>query len=130
MLKFFLDSSFFMRLSKRFLVHQNDSFIPLCSMISNDAYLCTYSIEFINERFLASHTTHVVCVNFMREWRNNKYLRIFFMACLNQLRGNHRRNIFFLFRFDVLSGIRTRALRLISLHTTYWTTQQFLLLFF
>ena len=61
---------------------------------------------------LAYHTTHVVCVNFIREWRevtysltsspNDRFLRNFFMTGLftlrvfarNLLRGSRRRNTF------------------------------------
>ena len=81
---------------------------------------------------LASHTTHVVCVNFMRECltvfnvdsERQIVLRNFFIADLftlralarNLLRGNRRRNTF-LFRFGVWPGSRTPVLRLISQHT-------------
>ena len=58
------------------------------------------------------------------------FLRKSFMAGLftlrvfarNLLRGNCRRNIFFLFRFNVQPIIRTWALRLRGQHTTYQTT--------
>ena len=60
---------------------------------------------------LVSHSTYVVCVNFIREWRdlqfkksipNDRFMRNFFMAILfalrlfarNLLRGSRRRNIF------------------------------------
>ena len=87
---------------------------------------------------LVSHTTYVVCVNFIHEWRDLQFKvdserQIFeklFMAILftlrvfarNLLRGSRRRNIFFsYFIFDVWPGIRTRALRIVSQHTTYYT---------
>ena len=76
---------------------------------------------------LASHTTHVVCLEFIQDWRDlhfnvNSYRQIFeklFMAGLftprvfvrNLLWRNRRSSIFFIFRFDSCPGIRTRALR-------------------
>ena len=58
--------------------------------------------------------------------RTKRFLRNFFMAGYNLLRGNCRRNSFLIFHFDVWSaiwtGIWTRALRLLSQHTTYYTT--------
>ena len=71
---------------------------------------------------LASHATHVVCVNFISEWRDLKLnvdseRLIFFLTfsrqilftlrvfARNLLKGNRRRNIwgsnFFIFCFDV-----------------------------
>ena len=67
---------------------------------------------------LVSHTTYVVCVNFIHKWRNLQFKvdserQIFFeklfMAVLithrvfarNLLRGNRRRNTFRIFFFDV-----------------------------
>ena len=80
---------------------------------------------------LVSHTTHVVCAYFKREWwglkltSNNRFLRTFFMADLftlrvfarNLLRVNSGRNIFFIFRFDARSGIQIGTLSLISQHS-------------
>ena len=51
---------------------------------------------------LASPTTHVLCINFIREWRDLQFnvnsegqifLQLFFYSKL--LRGNHRRKYFF-----------------------------------
>ena len=64
--------------------------------------------------------------------RNDRFLRNFFMASLyilsvfskNLLRGNRRRNIFFIFGFDAWSVIRRRTLSLISQSTTSWTILQ------
>ena len=99
--------------------------------------------SFSQDNGLASHTTPVVYVNFIREWRNlqfkvdspyNRLLRNFFTAGLftlrvfarNLLREHRRRDIyFFRFHFDVQPGIRTRALCLISQHTIYQTTATF-----
>ena len=85
---------------------------------------------------LASHTSHVVCFNFIHDSKDQQFNvdseRQIFWATFswqvyllsrvfsrNLLKGNRRRNIFFLLRFDAWSGIRTRALRLISQHSTY-----------
>ena len=84
---------------------------------------------------LVSHTTYVACVNFIHEWPDLQFKfvserQIFeeiFMAMLfifrvfsrNLLRGSLRRNIFFIFRFDVWSGLWTMTLSLISQHTTW-----------
>ena len=69
---------------------------------------------------LASHTTYVVCVNFIhKSWDllfnvpNNRFLRHFFMAGLftlrvygsNPLRGNRRRNIFFSSHFVLMPDL-------------------------
>ena len=68
---------------------------------------------FCQDYGLASHTTYVVCVHFIRKWRsysltstaNARFLRNFFMAGLftvrvftrNLPRGNRRRNILFFY---------------------------------
>ena len=77
---------------------------------------------------LVSHTTYVVCVNFINKWRDLQFKvdserQIFwetfhgnFYLFSEFLRGNRRRNTF---RFDVWPGARTLALRLISQHSTY-----------
>ena len=78
--------------------------------------LYTYIIRHYNPSVsLASHTTQVVCVNFISEWRDLEfrlrttdfwetyswqvYLFSEFLA-ENLLRGNCRRNVLFIFRFD------------------------------
>ena len=80
---------------------------------------------------LASHVTHVVCINFIR---TTKFLRRFFNAGLftlrvfarNRLGRNCRRNIFFIFCFDDWPGIRTRAFKYNNLthylldHGDFW----------
>ena len=53
-----------------------------------------------------THTTHCLCVNFIREWRitqfptaNNRFLRNFFMSIKftkNLVRGNRRSNTFYI----------------------------------
>ena len=70
---------------------------------------------------LVSHNTYVVCVNFIHKWRdlqfkvdfeNTDFLRKLFMAILftlrvfarNLLKGNRRRNIYFLY-FVLMSGL-------------------------
>ena len=80
-------------------------------IIASVTYIHNWPLQpFSQDYGLASHTTHVVCVNFMREWRdlqfnvdsNDRFLRNFFMVILftlrvsarNLLRGSRRRNIF------------------------------------
>ena len=74
---------------------------------------------------LVSHTTYVVCVNFIHKWRDLQFKvdserQIYwelFMAILftlrvfarNLLRGNRRRNTFRISFFDDWPGIRTQA---------------------
>ena len=86
----------------------------------------------------ASHITHVVWVSFIRECRNLKFnidseQQIFeklfhgrFIYLLSELLPEicweekaEEIYIFFIFRFTAWPGIRTRALGLISQHTTY-----------
>ena len=89
---------------------------------------------FCQDSSLASHNTHVVCVNFIRGWcglQINVYSEcqifeklfmtilfiltdFFFCQKCDQLRGNRRRIFFFHTSFSCL----TRALRLISHFTT------------
>ena len=96
----------------------------------------TYIIDHYNPSVriidLVSHTTYVVCVNFIHKWRDllfkvDRYFEKLFMAILftpivfskNLLEGNRRNNTFFVLCFDVWPGAWTLALRLISQHTTY-----------
>ena len=66
----------------------------------------------------------------LKSTSNDKIFENFFIAilfysqsfCRNLLRASHRRNIFFFFGFDFWLEAQTRALRLISQHTTYLTT--------
>ena len=90
---------------------------------------------FCQDYGLASHTTHVVCVNFIGEWRDLQFnvdseRQIFwetFHGSFNLLSqilpGKIADEIyfFFVFRFDSWRRIRTRAIRLISQQTTYST---------
>ena len=65
---------------------------------------------------LVSHTTYVVCVNFIYKWRRLRTTDIFvklFIAILytlrhfarNLLRGNRRRSTFFYFILILMSGL-------------------------
>ena len=83
---------------------------------------------------LASQTTYVVCINFIREWwdlqfnvESDKFLRSFwrqfhllseFLAEINWEKIL-KEIFFFILSFDAWSGIRTRALSLINQHTIY-----------
>ena len=87
---------------------------------------------------LVSYTTYVVCVNFIRKWwglqfkvdferqifletfHGNFYLLSKFLPeiCWEKI----AEEILFVFRFDVWLGTRTLGFRLISQHTTYYTT--------
>ena len=76
---------------------------------------------------LVSHTSYVVCVNFIYKWRERQIFKKLFMTALialrvfarNLLRGIRRKNTFFVFCFDIWPWARTLALRLISQHTTH-----------
>ena len=75
-------------------------------------YIHNWPLQSFSQDYgLVSHTAHVVCVNFMHEWRDiqfnvdseSRFLRNFFMADLlltlrffarNLLRENRPRNIF------------------------------------
>ena len=90
---------------------------------------------------IASHNTHVVCLNFIRECRRDLQFnvdserQIFFEKLFHgkfYLLSEFFQEIsadfeiaekifFFIYCFDVWLGIRTRALRLISQHTIYST---------
>ena len=92
---------------------------------------------FLKDYVLASHTTHVVCVNFIHEWRNLQFnvdcerqicwetfsWQVYFFSQSLCQKSAQRKSpnviLFFIFRFDALPGIRTRTLSLISQHTTY-----------
>ena len=87
---------------------------------------------------LVSHTTYVVCVNFIHKWRDllfkvDSKRQIFWETfhgsfkllsefiteiCWEEI----AEEILFVFRFDVWPGTRTLAFRLISRHTNYYTT--------
>ena len=99
-------------------------------------YIHNWPLQHFSQDFgLASHTTHVVCVNFISEWRDlqfnvdseRHFLRNFFMAGLftlrvfarNLLRGSRRRNIFHISFLMTDLGYEPMLLRLISRHTTY-----------
>ena len=88
------------------------------SLLNNiHTYIHNWPLQpFSQDYGLASHTTHVMCVNFIRERRDLEFnvdserqifLRNFFMAVLftlrvfarNLLRGSRRRNIFFIYHF-------------------------------
>ena len=87
------------------------------------------SIKFID---LVSHTTNVVCVNFIHKWRAlqfkvNKFLEKLFIAisiysqsiCQKSAGRNIAKEILFILCFDVWPGALTLVFRLISQHTTY-----------
>ena len=102
-------------------------------------YMHTYTIGHYNPSVriidLVSHTTYVVCVNFIHKWRDllftvdserqifretfhdNFYLLSEFLPeiCWEEI----AEEILFVFGFDVWPGTRTLAFRLISQHTTY-----------
>ena len=99
-----------------------------------ETYIHNWSLQpFRQDYDLVSHTTNVVCVNFIHEWRDLQFKvdserQIFkkhFMALLFTLRVFARNlsavaeGIPFVFYFDVWPGTRTLAFRLISQHTTY-----------
>ena len=102
-------------------------------------YIHTYIVGHYNPSVrifdLVSHTTYVVCVNFIHKWRDLQfkvdserqiflrnfpwqfYLLSVFLPeiCWEEI----AEEILFVFRFDVWPGTRTLAFRLISQHTTY-----------
>ena len=78
---------------------------------------------------LASHTTHVVCVNFICEWRDLQFNVVSERQIFEKLfhgrfiysqsfcqksaeAKSSKKYFFFIFRFDAEPGIRTRALSL------------------
>ena len=82
-----------------------------CSIQKMHTYIYNWSLQpFSQDYVLASHTTHVVCVNYIREWRdlqfyaspNGRFFEKLFHGKFiyaqifdrNLLRGNRRRNIF------------------------------------
>ena len=84
---------------------------------------------------LASHTTYVVCLNFI-QFNVDSERQIFFLTfsrqilftlrifARNLLGGNQRQNVFFfIFRFDVWPRIRTRALRLMPTRPRWLLTK-------
>ena len=95
----------------------------------------TYIHTYVH-KYLVFHITYVVCVNFMRKWRDLQfkvdsrttdflrnflwqfYLRSEFLPeiCWEEITEEE---ILFLFCFDVWPGAWTLAFRLISQHTTY-----------
>ena len=91
---------------------------------------CNPSVRIID---LVSHTTYVVCVNFIDNWRdlqflkstpNDRFLRSFswqiylLSGFLPEICGDEiAEEIFFIFCFDVWPGAGTLAFRLISQHT-------------
>ena len=89
------------------------------------------SVRVIN---LVSHTTYVVCVNFIYKWRDLQFkvdseLQIFWETCNDNFiytqssckKSAERKSIkkYFLYFFYVWPRARTPAIRLISQHTTY-----------
>ena len=102
----------------------------------SNTYIHNWPLQpFCQDYGLASHTTYVGCVNCIQLYcgginsltstPNDKFLTNFFMASLftirvfarNLLRENRRRNIYF-FHISIWCP-RTRALHLISQHTTW-----------
>ena len=86
---------------------------------------------------LFSHTTYIVCVNFIHKWRDlqfkiNSDWQIFWETFSSQFYllsvflpeicwEDIAEQILFVFCFDVLPGARTLDLSLISQYTTYYT---------
>ena len=105
----------------------------------DDPYIHTYIIGHYNPSAkiidLVSHTTYVVCVNFIHKWRDLQFTvdserHIFWKTfhgnfiLLSEFLpeicwGEIVEEIFLYFVLDVLPGARTLAFRLISQHTTY-----------
>ena len=118
-------------------------FLEIIYLGLNNTVLHTYLISHYNLSFriidLVSHTTYVVCVNFIHKWRDlqfnsrletTDFLRNFFMAWFICSQSFYQKSAerkwpkkyFFVFCFDDWPGCRTLALRLISQHTTTATT--------
>ena len=100
-------------------------------------YIHNWPLEAFSQDFrIASHTTHLVCFHFIRDWRDLQfnvdserlafeklfhgslfYIRVF---ARNLLRGgNRRRNIFHISFLITVLGYKSRLLSLTSRHTTY-----------
>ena len=84
-----------------------------------------------------SHTTYVVCVNFIHKWRNlqfkvdsGRFVEKLFMAIViysqsfrqKSAERKSQKKYFLYFVFDVWPGSRIQALLLINQHTTYQIT--------
>ena len=106
-------------------------------------YICALNISYIIGHYnpsvritgLVSHTTYVVCVNFIHKWRDLQFKidserKIFWETFLWQFYllseflpeicwEQIAQEILFVFRFDVWPGTLTLAFRLISQHTSY-----------
>ena len=89
--------------------------------------------SFSQDYSLASHSTHIRCVNFI----NKRWVLQFYVAAERQIfeklfhvsfcqksaeKKSPKKYFYFKFHFDALPGIRTGALPLISQHTTHQTT--------
>ena len=111
-------------------------FFYLPFKIYMDTYIHKRSSQpFSQDYSLASHNTHVVCVNFIYEWRDLQFnvdsewqifkklsWHVYYSQSFCQKsaeRKSPKKYFFFIFRFDVWPEIPNRALRLISQHTTY-----------
>ena len=132
-------------ISEKFIFLTTDAWCLLKSRFKNEGWkvrledLSTVTSTVAGDRIdplynvLASYTTHVVCINFIREWRDLQFnvdskrqiffsLRNFFFAsfiysqrfCQKSTERKWPKEYFFFHNFDVRSGIRIRTLRLIN----------------
>ena len=97
------------------------------SEIYKHTYIIGHYIPSVMIIDLASHTTYVLCVNFMHKWQDLQFKvdserLVFWEAFPWQFllySQSYCQKILYVFCFDVWPGIWTLALRLISQHTTY-----------
>ena len=96
-------------------------------MLIHITYIHNWPLQpFSQDYGLASHTTHVVCINFIHEWRDLQFnvdserqifKKLFHGSFIysqsfcqkSAERESRRRNIFLYFIFDDWPGIRTQA---------------------
>ena len=129
-------STIFQRKFKRDITWYDDHAIK--SLVYIHTYIIGHYSPSVRIMDLVSHTTYVVCFNFIHKWRRTYSLktfandRLFFLETFhgnfillsrvfvrNLLRGSRQSKSLFVFCFNVWPGTRTLAFRLISQHITY-----------
>ena len=108
-------------------------------LLSTDIHTIWSLQPFSQDYELASHTTYVVCINFIHKWRDlqfksrlrkTDFWEAFHGSCIYSQSFCRKtaagkevvEEIFSYFCFDVWPGVWTRAIWLISQQTTYFTT--------
>ena len=97
-------------LPKGLMKKQNPKQFDCCKCLwpNSSTYIHNWSLQpFSQDYVLAAHTAHVVCFNFIREWRDLQFNIYSELQIFEKL--YHGRFIFFIIRFDALTGTRTRT---------------------